>query len=229
MARLPNLQILIHLLSLIISSLQASTPVSPSYQAGVVEFFDDVESSLTSSQKLTAFIGTYLEIMLDAPSDLDIIVFPEGTLNNMETAVLIPEPEQNLSPCDSSDFMPDDPVKKMSCSAKFHKRYVVVNMMVKVKCPDPAMIANDERDCFVGNEGKSYYNTNVVFDRNGTVISRYHKYNLFDDNIGKPLQPAIAIFDTDFGVRFGHFIGFDLMFREPAMQLVGNLFLKVEL
>jgi hypothetical protein len=65
----------------------------------------------------------------------------------------------------------------------------------------------------------SYYNTNVVFDRNGTVISRYRKFNLFDEQNDKPFKPQLATFQTDFGVKFGHFICFDIMFREPALRL----------
>lgn len=31
--------------------------------------------------------------------------------------------------------------------------------------------------------------------------------------------PEIVTFDTDFGVKFGTFICFDILFREPATQL----------
>lgn len=31
--------------------------------------------------------------------------------------------------------------------------------------------------------------------------------------------PEIVTFDTDFGVKFGTFICFDILFREPAIQL----------
>lgn len=159
--------------------------------------------------------------MSDASSNLDIIVFPEMTLNKMETAVEIPEVNEKISPCDSDKFLPGDSMKQISCSAKNFKRYVVVNMVTKAKCPDPEMILNkDPRNCSVRADGFSYYNTNVVFDRNGTLISRYRKFNLFGESVDKPLKPAIVSFDTDFGVKFGHFICFDLAFRYPALELV---------
>lgn len=41
----------------------------------------------------------------------------------------------------------------------------------------------------------SYYNTNVVFDRNGTVISRYRKFNLWvveEKKVDKPFKPTMV-------------------------------------
>lgn len=159
----------------------------------------------------------------NASEDLDIIVFPEMTLNGMETAVETPDPADTISPCHDSTY-PDDLVKKISCSADTHKRYVVVNAVTKAKCPDPEMVANnDPRNCSKRDDGFSYYNTNLVFDRNGTLVSRYRKFNLFGEEVDRPFKPSMVTFDTDFGVKFGHFICFDLMFRYPALELVKGL------
>lgn len=161
--------------------------------------------------------------MTSAPSNLDIIVFPEMTLNNIETAVEISEPEYKISPCDSLLFPVNNLVKQISCAAKAHQRYVVVNMVTYAPCPDTEMLVNkDPRICSekIGTIDVSYYNTNVVFDRNGTIISRYRKFNLFGEDVSKPFKPMMTSFDTDFGVKFGHFICFDLMFRYPALELV---------
>jgi pantetheine hydrolase len=161
--------------------------------------------------------------MADAPSELDIIVFPEMTLNGMETAIETPEPEDKISPCDNASYPVGSLVKQVSCSAKNFNRYVVVNAVTKATCPDADMIANeDPRNCTLRDDGMSYYNTNLVFDRSGTLISRYRKYNLFGESVDKPIKPAMVTFDTDFGVKFGHFICFDLMFREPALELIRN-------
>lgn len=139
--------------------------------------------------------------MENAPETLDIIVFPEMTLNQMQTAVEIPEPRDEVSPCDSVDYPEENLVKKISCSAKAYQRYVVVGVVTKVACPDEDMIAqNDPRNCTDRPDTMSYYNTNVVFDRNGTVISRYRKFNLYGEEVDKP-----------FGVTFGHFICFDIL------------------
>lgn len=158
--------------------------------------------------------------MNEAPSNLDIIVFPEMTLNEFETAVEIPEVNDKISPCIIDDYS-DNLVKKISCAARSFRRYVVVNIVTKTKCPDSEMIANkDPRRCEDREDGLSYFNTNVVFDRDGVLISRYRKFNLFGEEVDKPYKPAMVVFDTDFGIKFGHFICFDLMFRRPALELV---------
>lgn len=51
-------------------------------------------------------------------------------------------------------------------------------------------------------------------------MNRYRKTNLFGEpefNVTK--VPEIVTFDTDFGVKFGTFICFDILFDTPALQL----------
>lgn len=202
---------------------KASTPSSLTYEAGVVEFSYEKNSSMTSAELLASNLAKYLEIMTNAPSTLDIIIFPESTLNGMLTAVETPEPKDNVSPCESENYLEGNLLKTLSCSARNHRRYVVVDITTKAACPDEDMIANnDTRNCSDRADGMSYYNTNVVFDRNGTLISRYRKFNLFGEAVDKPFKPSMVSFETDFGVKFGHFICFDLMFRYPALELVRN-------
>lgn len=145
------------------------------------------------------------------------------TLNGMQNAVETPEPTDNISPCESSDYPAGNLIKDISCSAKSFQRYVVVNIVTKAACPDSDMKANeDPRNCTDRADGMSYYNTNVVFDRRGVLISRYRKFNLFGEDVDRPHKPSMVSFETDFGVKFGHFICFDLMFRAPALELVRN-------
>jgi len=52
------------------------------------------------------------------------------------------------------------------------------------------------------------------------MINRYRKTNLFvEHQFDVTTIPEIVIFDTDFGVKFGTFTCFDILFREPAIQL----------
>lgn len=190
----------------------------PTYEAGVVEFNYERNGSIPEVNRTASNINSYLNIMATAPSTLDIIIFPEMTLNNIASAVEIPEPKDSVSPCEN---FPDNLVKQFSCSAKTYQRYVVVNIVTKVSCPDDDMIAfKDPRNCSDRADGFSYYNTNVVFDRDGKLISRYRKYNLFGEAVDKPYKPTLITFETDFGVKFGHFICFDLMFKSPALDMV---------
>jgi pantetheine hydrolase len=172
---------------------------------------------------LTAInLANYLKILEEAPSSLDIIVFPESTLNVLLQAIEIPEPTELSSPCDDENYPRDGILSTISCSAKKYNRYIVINIITRVKCPDKEMLENeDPRNC--SENGYSNYNTNVVFNRNGTIISRYRKYHLFGERVDRPYKPQTATFQTDFGVIFGHFVCFDIMFKEPALTLVRDM------
>lgn len=50
---------------------------------------------------------------------------------------------------------------------------------------------------------------------------RYRKTNLFvEPQFNVTAVPEIVTFDTDFGVKFGTFICFDILFNEPALKLI---------
>lgn len=50
---------------------------------------------------------------------------------------------------------------------------------------------------------------------------RYRKFNLFSElGFNQTDLAELCTFDTDFGVRFGMFICFDIMFQDPAVRLV---------
>ena len=88
--------------------------------------------------------------------------------------------------------------------------YIVVNHHEKVDCV--------EYGC--PSDNLLIYNTNVAFDRAGRVIARYRKYNLFGEHgVNITSTPDISTFDTDFGVEFGQFICFDILFQTPALTL----------
>ncbi|KAG5673214.1 hypothetical protein PVAND_003278 [Polypedilum vanderplanki] len=213
------------LLIFIKTSIQASDPSSFTYKAGVVELNvsprPDFERNSTQWTKQQ--LSQYLEILHTLPEDLDILVFPESTLNALDTAFEIPEVNDKIVACNNSNYEDDNLIKIFSCEAIIHKVYIVINLVTKAKCPDPEMIVNnDPRNCNNRPDGFSYYNTNIVFDRNGTLISRYRKYHLYNEQVDRPLKPTMEYFDTDFGVRFGHFICFDIAYQYPALELVRN-------
>lgn len=104
-------------------------------------------------------------------------------------------------------------MKSISCAAQRYGLYVVINLSEKVKCIG-------ER-CSNNKDAHDFYNTNVVFDRAGTVIARYRKYNLYDEPfMNKTAKPELSIFKTDFNVTFGQFICFDILYELPALQLL---------
>lgn len=104
-------------------------------------------------------------------------------------------------------------LQDISCAAKKYEMYIVINHQEKVNCKE-----NCPEDGFL------VYNTNVVFDREGVVIARYRKYNLFYEfgtNITSKAVPST--FTTDFGVTFGQFICFDILFQTPTLNLTRDL------
>lgn len=62
-------------------------------------------------------------------------------------------------------------MEKLSCKAKEKKIYVVVNLSEKQHCSKLSQQeANDDRECHV--DGWNFFNTDIVFDRNGAVVAR---------------------------------------------------------
>ncbi|XP_055619365.1 vanin-like protein 1 isoform X2 [Toxorhynchites rutilus septentrionalis] len=186
------------------------------YWAGVVEFSSkEAWSNPAASHNNTmSNLEKYKEIIGSPDAyPVDIMVFPEGTLNSIHTASFVPNPEDNIFACNDPEYEPV--VRELSCHARSHQKYLVVNLIEKAPCPEP----DDQRPCAKG--GLYRFNTNVIFDRRGVVIARYRKFNLFSEpGINTTVKPEIVKFHTDFGVTFGTFICFDLMFEKPALKLV---------
>ncbi|XP_011563638.3 vanin-like protein 2 isoform X1 [Plutella xylostella] len=192
------------------TSFQKSTPADDSYVAAVIEY-RHVANTTVNLQNYLQHIGEA------ASQSADIVVFPEMTLQNGRSPVTVPIygalkefPIPALRPA-----LYDDILVQLSAAAAEHQVYLVVNVIELLNCStNPTGEACPERQ-------KYQFNTNVVFDRSGAVISRYRKINLFGEASRTPaLNPDLGVFSTDFGVTFGHFICFDLMFQVPAVQVV---------
>lgn len=152
----------------------------------------------------------------DESRDLDILVFPEFVLNSMQSTTYVPDPKDKIVPCEIPNY--HFFLTELSCAIRSRKLYVVINVVEKFPC------SVAEGDC--SEDGLKKFNTNIVFDREGRVISRYRKTHLygiewFRENVLP--QPELATFTTDFGVTFGHFICFDMLFYEPAQVLIRQL------
>ena len=69
-------------------------------------------------------------------------------------------------------------------------------------------------------DGFNTYNTNLVFDRSGTLVAKYWKQNLFLEPVfDAPHEPIFTSFTSDFGVTFGTFICFDALWGQSVQLL----------
>ncbi|XP_015682688.1 pantetheinase isoform X1 [Protobothrops mucrosquamatus] len=129
----------------------------------------------------------------------------------------IPDPQVNWIPCtDPKRFGPAPVQKRLSCLARNNTIYVVANMGDKKEC------SNEDSTC--PGDGHYQYNTDVVFDPEGKLVARYHKFNLFqlEHQFDFPKEPELVTFNTSFG-KFGLFTCFDILFHDPAVALVSQL------
>lgn len=127
----------------------------------------------------------------------------------------IPDPRRETwNPCDEPHRYPNTDVqRRISCMAKNNRIYVVANIGDRKLC-------NKTSDPRCPDDGRYQYNTDVVYSPQGTLVARYHKYNLFGEaQFDKPEIAEEIFFDTQFG-RFGLFTCFDILFRSPSVDLI---------
>lgn len=199
------------------------------YRAAVVEFSPD-QLSLPSI-RIKNNLGGF-EKVLDAVHNtggVDIIVFPEDAILGfmffsreeivpyLEEIPEISGSQQMITPC-SDDTFKDRPIlQKLSCLAREYKVVLIANMGDIQPC--------NHEPC--PDDKKYHFNTNVVFETDGILVAKYHKINLYAGeaiyfNSGSYSNNTCVSFDTSFGVKFGTFTCYDLLFREPANCLLSK-------
>ncbi|GJQ79821.1 hypothetical protein Trydic_g23286 [Trypoxylus dichotomus] len=198
---------------------QGSAADDTSYRAAVVEYYPVSNYSATPEQRAVENVKNYEDLLSTlVDPKLDIVVFPEWTITQgvssrradiVGIAIEVPENSQEATPCDDDSY----PLffQELSCLANQHSTYLVANLLEKENCTSS--------NC--ASDGWNLYNTNVVFDRTGKVILKYRKFNPFGEaemNITE--EAETATFETDFGVTFGTFICFDILFEKPTLELV---------
>ncbi|KAF6204460.1 hypothetical protein GE061_002801 [Apolygus lucorum] len=177
------------------------------YRAAVVDYHVLSDNSLSPRQNLMANVHNYEQYIKRANEEtVDIIVFPEGGLLGRDNSVFlnIPDPALKVIPLGDSTY--DESIQTLSSYAKNYSLYLAVNL----------------HENFTDSTTKRSfkYNTNVVFSREGAVVARYRKFNLYGEGVDVTDNPEHSFFDSDFGVRFGQFICFDILFKEPTLALI---------
>lgn len=141
--------------------------VKPTYAAGVVEFAPE-EKIQNSQAKLTINLQRYKEIIhSDEAKNLEIIVFPEYTLNSQETPAIVPPPNQHFRACGNNSY--SIVTQELSCAAARVRKYLVVSLVIKRNCTEESELSDPE--CPLS--GFSLYNAAIAFDRDGILVALY--------------------------------------------------------
>ncbi|GIY52991.1 biotinidase [Caerostris darwini] len=146
----------------------------------------------------------------------DVIVFPEygifspGDRPQLKNYLeMIPDPRKvRANPCEEHEAYSQRPIlQTLSCLARNNSMFIVANT---------GDIQNCEGDPDCPSDGVFHFNTNVVFDREGALLVRYHKEHLFYE-FGMDLarEQQNTTFVTDFGT-FATYICFDIDFERMS-------------
>lgn len=163
------------------------------------------------------------EVEKAAAEGADIIVFPEDGIYGMILTRIalrpyleyIPDPKrERWCPCDDPmRYRNSDVQRFLSCLARKNSIYVVANFGDLQPC-------DTFSDIMCPTDGYFQYNTDIVYDKQGTLVAKYHKEHLFYEfQFDKPKSTEFVYFDTPFG-RFGIFTCFDILFHDPAITLI---------
>ena len=201
-----------------------TTPTS--YVAGIVEYFPYSEEDATDNVKKNL---QAIEPLVEAAAKngAQVVVFPEYGLTGASYTSRVPLSEQleripdnpssgeRLIPCNNSSFSNLPFFQKLSCLALSHNIALVVNTGDKQPCP-----THSAKKC--PPLGFYQYNTDIAFDSDGCYLAKYHKRHLYGFEVFLYDVPPLEIvsFTTKFGVTFGMFTCFDILFDSPAINLV---------
>jgi predicted amidohydrolase len=217
---------------LVATSLAVAT--ASSYRAAVVEFSPDIADEATAgdaqamrAHRLKNLQGLEAFAREAKANGTQIMVFPEygitgdgvgqgniarKTVTHFledDTALAGPKPQITL-PCGDAVAEESAPtIARTSCLAKELEMILVINLLTKQSCDAGLDGCPDD--------GMRVYNTAVAFAEDGRILSLYHKRHPYGDEIlfvqkGEDMYRDGVAFTSSFGVKFGMFICFDILF-----------------
>ncbi|KAN0037894.1 hypothetical protein ACTA71_000065 [Dictyostelium dimigraforme] len=204
------------------------------YYVGAVVDYAPVDFNYQEFNKTTAQL--YMLENLENYSDFtkeakknggQIVVFSEygicGTWSLINTRddfynflEVIPDPtKEKVIACNNPIFSDRPIFSRLSCIAKENSIYLAVDYGDLQYC-DPKIDGNCPED------GRYQFNAELVFSPDGLLVAKYYKSHLFEEASFADYPPSVEpiYVDTDFGVRFGMFICFDIMWKQPQTDLI---------
>ena len=237
-----------HLLTAILVAVSAHPSLTDEdfYTAAVVEFRPnislDIFHILTPQQALEVMMYNLHSfdryVQEGKKNGADIIIFPEdgiyGFVIPSREAMYpyleeIPDPPVEIyTPCGDARFSDRPVLTYLSCLAEKNQIVLVANMGDKQKCNDSLTVVHTNSINSVTNSlcppnGWYQYNTNVVFDSDGSLIAKYHKTHLYNEEnkiFDTPHPTPHVTFNTSFGVTFGTFTCYDILYCDPPLELL---------
>ena len=155
---------------------------------------------------------------------VQLIVFPEDGItggNFITRETYYPYLESipvvsgdTINPCLDEEFGDRPVLKKLSCMAREYAMVLVVNMGDIQEC-------SSSPDC--PHDGHYQFNTDVVFDSDGSLLAKYHKTHLYAAEhlvFDFPPTTEVVTFKVSFGITFGIFTCYDILFCNPPFELI---------
>ena len=184
------------------------------FKAAVIEYQPvPFNPQITAHDYLMQNVAKLKEYTTQNPH-LDVLVFPEYGLTSIEVLnfnidLYAQDMPETLDPCSrNSSFW--SILEHISCIVKTGKLYVIINL-----------ITRHFRDYDGCDNDVCYFNTALVFDRQGYIIAKYHKIHVYEAPIlDVPRVEKPVVFHTDFGCTFGLMICFDINYEVPAQDLI---------
>lgn len=141
---------------------------------------------------------------------VEMIIFPELAIRQKRYEEIV----ENTNPCKEKNGK-ENPIQHfLSCLAKEKEMYIVFDLV-----ENGEFCNTTESFCF---KNHYLYNTGVVFDRKGNTLVKYRKTHPFMPKKFKPGSGKPVIFDTDFDMKFGIIICFDILFKNPILDILNQ-------
>lgn len=228
------------ILACLLAALSSVTASNGIYSAAAVQYTPLGDYTTPPWQSLHDNINRFEPLVAQAQQwGAKVVVFPEGALgmftaedqNTRESmfpyCVEIGEVGESNNPCNSWSLMGTSSppavnstlyhIYKASCISTKYNIQLVINICETRKC-----WMNESAIC--PKDGHWQWNTEVVYSNTGSLALKYHKSHLFGGSnvFDQAILPIPTSFETSWGVTFGSFICFDLMYPHPALDLVSG-------